>query len=433
MSLSLVVYCSPLKNSLDYIAAPFIIVAMIERPIYTALWQELAAEKAMVFMAGPRQAGKTTLAKSIAGEFANRVYFNWDVVTDRRMLREDPYFFESVERVDDSPPIVVFDEIHKHRRWKNYLKGAYDRCAEGFRFLVTGSGRLEAGRRAGDSLAGRYALFHLWPLTLAELGGRRARLEDFLADPLGIVQDGDGSAREAWRRLARFSGFPEPYSVGKERSYRRWSRDYHAQLIRGDIRDLTGITAIDDVETLFAMLPERVGSLLSIPNLASDLETSYNTIKNWLAALERFYLIFRLQPWTAKVARATRKARKIYLFDYAGIENPGARFENMVALELFRAVSSWNDFGHGPFGLHFVRDREKREIDFLLTHRRKPLLLVEAKSAEMQADASLLRFQQQLEVPAVQLVEDGERFVRPGGGGQQLLIAPAQLWLPRLP
>jgi len=196
---------------------------------------------------------------------------------------------------------------------------------------------------------------------------------------------------------------------------------------------MTGIGAIGDVETLFSMLPERVGSLLSIPNLAASLEVSYNTVKSWLATLERFYLVFSLEPWTRKVARATRKARKVYLFDCATIEDPAARFENMVALELFRAVMSWNDLGHGPFGLHFVRNREKEEVDFLLTRKRRPLLLVETKTADTRVEAKVRKFQQQLGVPAVQLVDAGEKFVRLTSREQNVLVAPAHMWLPRLP
>jgi predicted AAA+ superfamily ATPase len=397
------------------------------------LWQELAAEKAMVFMAGPRQVGKTTLAREISAAHANKVYLNWDVVTDRSRLLDDAYFFQAVARSDESRPLVVLDEIHKYRDWKNYLKGAYDRFHREYRFLVTGSGRLDAYRKGGDSLAGRYALFHLWPLTLAELLDHRATLEDFRTDPLGVVPDEDGRAEDTWRRLGRFSGFPEPYVRARPTSYRRWSRDYHSQLIREDIRDLTGIKAIGDVETLFSLLPERVGSPLSITSLKDDLKVAYNTVKSWMNALARFYLTFSVTPWTRRVVRAIHKASKVYLFDYAVIEDRAARFENMVALELFRAVSTWNDLGHGPFGLHLIRNKEGEEVDFLLTEKRRPLLLVEAKSTETRVEPRLAKFQEQLRVPAVQLTDEGSTFRKVSGGAFPALVAPAYLWLPRLP
>ena len=406
---------------------------MIERPLYVSLWTELAAEKAMVFMVGPRQAGKTTLAQAIAAGQTNRISFNWDVITDRRKLLAEPYAFEAVERRDASTPLVLLDEIHKRRDWRNYLKGAYDKFHADYRFLVTGSGRLDTGRRGGDSLAGRYSLFHLWPFTLAELAGRRTTLDDFRTDLLAAVPDHDGTAAAVWQRLAQFSGFPEPYTLAKPTSYGRWSRIYHSQLIREDIRELTGITAIGDLEALFSLLPPRVGSPLSIPGLAEDLRVAYNTLKNWLEALERFYLTFSVTPWTRRVNRATRKARKVYLFDYAMIENEAARLENMVALELFRAVNTWNDLGHGPFGLNFVRNKEKEEVDFLLTEKLQPMLLVEVKANDTQVEPKLGRFQKQLGVPAVQLTGRGDSFRKITGGAHPVLVAPAHFWLSRLP
>ena len=403
---------------------------MIPRPVYTALWETLAADKRMVLLAGPRQAGKTTLAKAIAEGFPNRTYVNWDVLTDRARVMRDPYFFERIERQDASAPLVVFDEIHKWRKWKPYLKGAFDAYHDRFRFLVTGSGRLDLYRRGGDSLAGRYGLFRLWPLTLAELAGRRATLDALRAEPLAVAPDADGAAERTWRRLARVSGFPEPYARGDLPAYRRWSATYHAQVIREDIRDLTGLRSIGDVETLFALLPERVGRLCSLQALAEDLKVSYNTVKAWLEVLERFYLTFTLAPWTRTVVRATQKARKTYLLDYAGIEDPGARFENMVAVELLRAVHTWNDAGEGAFGLHYVRDKAKHEVDFLLTERRRPWLLIEAKRAETDVSPALARFQRQLGVPAIQLTDEGTGYRLLGRGREAVLVAPAWRWLP---
>ena len=406
---------------------------MIERPLYASLWEDLAAEKAMVFMVGPRQAGKTTLAQAIAARQTNRIAFNWDVITDRRKLLAEPYAFEAVPRRDSSPPLVLLDEIHKRRDWRNYLKGVYDKFRDSYRFLVTGSGRLDAGRRGGDSLAGRYSLFHLWPFTLAELAGRRASWDDFRRDPLAVAPDKSGAAAAVWRRLASFSGFPEPYKLAKPTSYARWSRIYHSQLIREDIRELTGITALGDLETLFSLLPSRVGSPLSIPGLSEDLKAAYNTIKSWLEAFDRFYLTFSVTPWTRRVNRATRKARKVYLFDYAMIENEAARLENMVALELFRAVNTWNDLGHGPYGLHFVRNKEKQEVDFLLTEKIQPMLLVEVKATDTRVAPQIGRFQDQLGVPAVQLTGVGDTFRKVTAGAHPVLVAPAHLWLTRLP
>ncbi|MBN1418224.1 MAG: ATP-binding protein [Planctomycetes bacterium] len=406
---------------------------MIERPLYTAAWDELSAEKAMVFIAGPRQVGKTTLAEAIGRAFPNRLHLNWDVESDRARILKAPYFFAEMPRRDASPPLVVFDEIHKRRGWKAYLKGVYDRFGREFRFLVTGSGRLDTYQRGGDSLAGRYLLFHLWPFTLAELAGRRVSIDSFRADPLGVIAGDLGSLEKTWRRLASSSCFPEPYVAARPASYRRWSSTYSSQIVREDIRDLTGIRAIGDLETLFVLLPERVGSPLSITSLAEDLEVAYNTVRSWLDAFERFYLVFTITPWTRRVVRAIHKERKTYLFDHALIEDPAPRFENMVALELFRAVELWSDLGHGRFSLHYVKNKEQDEVDFLIADGRRPILLVEAKRADPQVSRALRKFQDQLGVPAVQLLDEGDSFRTVPNGAKTILVAPAWMWLPRLP
>jgi predicted AAA+ superfamily ATPase len=406
---------------------------MLERTLYQRVWKELSAEKSLVLMAGPRQCGKTTLSELVGASFPNRLYFNWDIPADKRRLLENPAFFEALPRVDGSKPLVVLDEIHKYRQWKNYLKGTYDRFHRDYLFLVTGSGRLDTYQKGGDSLAGRYDLFHLWPLTLAELGECQAEHEAFLSDPLAVVQDGLADLKAKWERLAAFSGFPEPYLRGTPSGYRRWSSGYHARLIREDIRDMTAIRTVDQVEVLFYLLPSRIGSPLSVTGLSEDLKTAYNTVAQWLSVFERVYLTFTLKPWTASVVRSIQKEKKLYLLDYAVIDDPAAQFENMVAVELMRAVSTWNDLGLGQYGLHFVRDKEKREVDFLVADRRKPVLLIETKLGDETPSPSLVRFQRQLNVPAVQLVRDAESYRLLQNEGQGILVAPPWRWLPRLP
>ena len=406
---------------------------MLDRALYTAIWSELSAEKSMVFLAGPRQGGKTTLARSLSESYANKLYFNWDIATDKRRLIENPHFFEDVVRRDSSRPLVILDEIHKYKHWKNYLKGVYDRFHTEFQFLVSGSGRLDLFRKGGDSLAGRYSLMHLWPLTLAELHNAGVSFEDFSRNPIQPHADQAAAIQSTWERLAHTSGFPEPYLSGKKASYRRWAAAYHRQLVREDIRDMTDVKHVDDMEILFSLLPSRVGAPLSIPSLATDLKTAYNTIKSWLGIFERFYLTFSLSPWTPQIARSIHKERKTYLFDYAGIEDPAAKFENMVALELFRAVSNWNDMGWGNFSLHYIRTKEGREVDFLVSQNRKPMFLIETKTADDTPSPNLIGFQKALGVPAAQLLDRGDAFKKASPAGYPLLTAPAVFWLPRLP
>ncbi|MBI5501466.1 MAG: DUF4143 domain-containing protein, partial [Deltaproteobacteria bacterium] len=236
-----------------------------------------------------------------------------------------------------------------------------------------------------------------------------------------------------WDRLETLSGFPEPHLGGRAASYRRWSAAYSRQLLREDIRDLAGIRAVTEAETLYHLLPSRVGSPLSVPSLAGDLGVAYNTVRGWLDLFERFFLTFSVPTWTARVARAIRKERKVYLLDVPRIEDPGARFENQVALELLRVVRAWTELGAGEFGLHFVRTKEGREVDFLIAERRRPVLLVEAKLAEEQPGAGLLAIQRALRVPAVQLVRRGSTYRELRNGELRVLVAPACCWLADLP
>jgi predicted AAA+ superfamily ATPase len=406
---------------------------MIDRPPYTSIWERLSREKRMLFLSGPRQSGKTTLGKMIASRFANSLYFNWDAPRDKARLISDPYFFQDMPRKDATLPIVLLDEIHKFRRWKNYLKGIYDEFHEDYLFLVMGSGRLDIYQRGGDSLAGRYYQFRLWPLTLAELGGRRMSFGRFMKNPLTVSTEDKQALENTWRRLEQFSGFPEPYLAARPATFRRWSNAYSGRLIREDVRDLTGIRSVDDIEILYSLLPSKIGSPLSINSIARDLEVAYNTAKNWLRVLQRFYMLFSIPTWTKKVTRAIRKETKVYLLNPALIDDAARRFENMIAIELLRAVSNWNDLGLGDFSLHFIRDKEKREVDFLIANGRNPVLLVEAKLGDTKPSADLVRFQERLRVPAVQLVNTGEEFRVSRRADQRILIAPAWQWLATLP
>ena len=406
---------------------------MEPRNPYVQIWRELASEKSMVFLAGPRQSGKTTLAQIISRSFVNTVYFNWDIAEHRRRLIETPTFFEGVERKDASAPLVVFDEIHKYKDWKNYLKGVYDQFHDRYQFLVSGSGRLDIYQKGGDSLAGRYYLFHLWPFTVAELGRRNTTIDDFLRDPLRMSMEQSRELKEIWSQLSTLSGFPEPYLSSRNTTYRRWTNAYSQQLIREDIRDLTGIKSVADMEMLYQLLPSKVGSPLSIPSLAGNLQVSYNTVRNWLSVFERFFLVFSIGPWTRSIARAIRKERKVYLLDVPRIEEPSTRFENMVALELWRAVTSLNDVGYGVFSLHFIKNKEQQEVDFLIANERKPILLVEAKLSDPEPSLPLKKFQRALNIPAVQLTNEGEGYRLLSNADQSILVTPAYQWLSQLP
>jgi len=406
---------------------------MENRTPYIKIWQDLAIDKSMIFLVGPRQTGKTTLAQIISRSFTNSLYFNWDIAEHRANFIQNPTFFEALERRDSSTPLIILDEIHKYSGWKNYLKGVYDQFHDNYQFLVSGSGRLDLYQKGGDSMAGRYFLFHLWPFTVTELGKRNKEIGLFLNDPLQIEMERADELKEIWSELSELSGFPEPYLAGRTKTYHRWSKTYSQQLIREDIRDLTGVKSVADMETLYFLLPSKVGSTISIPSLARDLKVSYNSVRSWLSVFERFFLIFSISPWTMRVARAIQKERKVYLWDTPRIKEPAARFENMVALELYRAVTAWNDMGYGSFSLHFIKNKEQQEVDFLIANEREPFVLIEAKLSDTEPPPALKKFQGVLKKPAIQLVEESEGYRVMPNGGQYILIAPAYQWLSSLP
>ncbi|MCP5107550.1 MAG: ATP-binding protein [bacterium] len=403
---------------------------MIERSSYLKLWDTLASDKSMVLMTGPRQSGKTTLSGQIQEQFKNSLYFNWDIISNKRKLLGDPTFFQEINRVDASTPLVILDEIHKYKDWKNYLKGVYDEFAGEYKFLVTGSGRLDVFRKGGDSLAGRYFMFHLFPFTISELTksgeGVPGNASDWIT---GFDLNEKKEISSTWQTLFRVGGFPEPFLKGSNDFYNRWVQTYIHQVIREEVRNFADVKSIDTIELLYSLLPSKVGSPFSMNSVAQDLQVSFDSIKSWLSLLETVFLVFKIPPWTAKISRAILKEKKWYLYNYAEIPDEGIRFENMVALELKRLIYYWNESGAGRFSLHYIRNKEKQEVDFLVAENNQPVLLIEAKASQDSAAKNLFYFQELLNIPAVQLVNKEGVYKKIKNGNNYLLIVSAQSWL----
>ncbi|NOZ77885.1 MAG: ATP-binding protein [Acidobacteria bacterium] len=346
----------------------------------------------MLFLMGPRQVGKTTTAREIARELGEHVYLNWDNIGHRRTILAGPEAvarLAELDRLHAAPPLCVLDEIHKFARWKLFLKGLFDSYPGALRILVTGSAKLDVFRLGGDSLMGRYFAYRMHPLSVAEIV--RPAPHDGLIDhdPQPIPDD-------AWEALLRFGGFPEPYLRNNMRFWRRWRRTRTQQLLREDLRDLTRVQELDRIEVLSQILVERAGQLLNKSWLARTLCASADSVRRWLVMLESLYVCFSLPPWSKNVARALRKERKVYLWDWSHVDDPGARAENFVASALLKSVHLWTDRGDGEFGLFFLRDKEKREVDFLVTRDGEPWFLVEVKtSGKASLSPSLERFQEQ--------------------------------------
>jgi predicted AAA+ superfamily ATPase len=301
----------------------------------------------MVFVAGPRQVGKTTLALQILGK--KNGYLNWDVPQDRERI---------LKRELPEAGLWVFDEIHKYRSWRNYLKGLYDSPATRRPILVTGSGRLDCYRFGGDSLQGRYHRLRLHPLSAGELG---------------IESPGD------FEQLLMLGGFPEPFLSGSQRKAKRWSREYRSILIREEVTGLEQVQDLGNLELLMLRLPELVGSPLSINAIREDLQVSHKTAARWLMVFERLMAIFRLAPFGAPALRAVKKEQKHYHFDWSIVPDPARRFENMVASHLLKWVHFEVDISGRDLELRYFRDVDGREVDFVVVEDRHPLAFIECK------------------------------------------------------
>jgi len=363
----------------------------------------------MVFLAGPRQVGKTTLAKRWM-ERHSGLYLTWDSARDRETILKQTF-------VEDNRTSVILDEIHKYPRWRNFLKGLYDKEGDRLRFMVTGSARLDYYRRGGDSLFGRYELLRLHPLSIGELvhGGVPPPPKDWLSPGVATVDSA------AWKRLEAFGGFPEPYFQSDPLQHRRWSIRRRELLIKEDLRDLSDIKLVEMVEHLYLLLPERVGSPLSLNSLKEELQVAFNSVSSWIEILERLYICYRLSPYHRKLARSLKKERKLYLWDWSQVKESGARFENLVAGHLLKAVHAWTDLGFGEYQLHYWRNKEKEEVDFVVTNDREPVAVFECKTSGQAPSRSLLHLSRELGVPALQLV--AEPNVDENGDGYRVISA----------
>jgi len=320
-------------------------------------------QRKMVFIGGPRQSGKTTLAKHLceqAGCDLKARYMNWDAAEDRENIIKELF--------PTDPGFLILDEIHKYSRWRQVVKGLFDKRGDELQILVTGSARLDLYRRGGDSLQGRYHFYRLLPLTLAELKSHSG---------------------DTVKNLLTYGGFPEPFLSQSETQSRRWSREYRSRVIRGDLSELENVQDLGIIEKMAIRLPDLVGSPLSLNALREDLQVSHQSISRWIEMLENLYMIFRVYPFGAPKIRAVKKEAKHYHLDWTVIPNMGFRFENLVACHLLKWCFFLQDTQGRDIELRYFRDIDKREVDFVIVENGKPTLFVECKTAEKEASPSL--------------------------------------------
>ena len=356
--------------------------------------------KKMVFLVGPRQVGKTWLAKEISKNYENPLYLNYDSSKDLEMIKDESWL--------PNTDLLIFDEIHKMPKWKNYLKGIYDNKPEDMHILVTGSARLDTFRQSGDSLAGRYFIHHLLPFSYKEsLIDKKFTLD----------------------HLIERGGFPEALLADNQEETTRWRKLYSDNLIRDDILDFENIQELKTMQLLLKLLQKRVASPLSYKSLAEDLEKAPNTIKKYIQILESLYIVFRVTPFSNNIARSLKKEPKLYFYDTGMVDgDEGVKFENYLAVSLLKHSLHLADTTGEEAKLHYLRTKEKKEVDFCLSKNDMPILLIEAKTADITISKDIFYFHQKYEIPATQVV----RYLRKERIQQNITVRKSEVFLKEL-
>jgi len=349
----------------------------VKRQILALIQKDL--QKKMVFLIGPRQVGKTWLAKELIKTAKKPQYLNYDSLSDRQLIHQEAWLPET--------DLLVFDELHKMPKWKQYLKGVFDTKSESCQILVTGSARLDTFLRAGDSLAGRYFIHHLFPFSPMEWN----------TDEPKLAADID--------RFCSRGGFPEPLLAESAIDADRWRAQYVDSLVREDFIDLAAIQDLRSVQSTLDLLRRRVGSPISYSSLAEDVGVAPNTIKKYITVFEALYIVFRVTPFSKHISRSLLKSPKLYFYDTGlVIGDNGAQFENLMALSLHDRVTQDFDRLGRRSELHYLKTKEKKEVDFCLVADGKPVQLIEAKVSDPSLSSHLIYYAEKYGIPASQIV-----------------------------
>jgi predicted AAA+ superfamily ATPase len=360
---------------------------VLEPRLYTALLRAHFREhRQIALLAGPRQVGKTTVFRTLG---ADARYLNWDDADDRRLILLGPQAIAEalgLARLRTGRPLVVFDELHKHRKWKQFLKGFFDAYADRVRIAAIGSARLDVYRRGGDSLMGRYRLYRMHPFSVGELLRQTV--------PTGPLAKPKRLTPARFEQLLHRGGFPEPFLKDAKFGV-LWCELRRQQLLLEDVRDLARVQEIAQLEVLEELLQERSGRTLTFSELANTLHVTVETATRWVGLLTHLHYGFLLRPWFKNVTKSLRKEPKWYQTDWAAINDDGQRAETFVACHLLKAVQTWEDLGFGRFELRYLRDKNQREVDFCIVRDGKPWFLVEVKLGETALSPALAHFQRQ--------------------------------------
>lgn len=401
----------------------------MERTYEKVIKEHLKENRQMLFLVGPRQVGKTTTSKETSALVPHHYYFNWDNQKHRLLIIEGQDAVAEqmhLNKLQEKPSIIIFDEIHKFPQWRDFLKGFFDVYGSFTKIIVTGSARLDVLNFGGDSLMGRYFLYRLHPLSIREVMDTSLSDQE-IGEPKKISQD-------KLDTLLLSGGFPEPFIRKNTRFYNRWKKLRTKQLIQEDLQDITRTQEITQLEMLTELLKQQSGQLTNFSELAKKIRVGAETIRRWIETLKALYYCFSIQPWSHNISRSLLKEPKIFLWDWSLVEDKGQRLENFVASHLLKAIHFWTDRGFGEYGLHFLRDKEKREVDFLITKNKEPWFLVEVKASSNNGiSKALFHFQKQTKAPhAFQVVFDLPFVNRNCFDYNQPIIVPASTLLSQL-
>lgn len=343
-----------------------------KRYLHKPVKQDLKAK--MVFISGPRQVGKTTFALSLLNHHPpeSGTYLNWDSLEDRDIIKSS--------LLPAKAPLIIYDEIHKYARWRTLIKGLFDKYKHSTNFIVTGSARLDYFRKGGDSLFGRYHHYRLHPFSLMEISSSPNQSD--------------------MKHLLVRGGFPEPLFANTERTIKRWRNERRAKIIYEDLRDLEQAKEISLIDLLADALPSKVGSPLSLRSLSEDLQVAHKTVDRWLEMLERLYVCFRIPPFGSPKIRAVKKEQKLYLWDWSVCPDEGSRFENWMACQLLKYCHLMEDAEGDQMELRYLRDTDKREVDFVVIKNKKPLFAVECKLNDINISPHIRYFLERTKIPA---------------------------------
>lgn len=360
---------------------------LTQRAIKPSVLEDL--NKKIILLIGPRQVGKTTFSKNLTDSFD---YLNFDSAKDKMKILRSQW--------DRQKKLIVFDEVHKMRQWKKWIKGVYD--TEGLQphIIVTGSARLDTVRKMGDSLAGRHFTYHLMPLDLKELHPSHRNSE--------LV----------FQQLLRFSGFPEPFFENSQRFHLNWQKSHMDLILRQDLVSYENIRDITSIEILVEMLKERVASPLSYSSIAVDLQRDTKTIQKWMQYLENLFVVFKIRPYSKNIARSVLKEPKYYFFDYTRIENnDGALLENFVALSLQKEIYYLNEVHGIDSELFYLKKKGSQELDFFIRRKGLSPVMIEVKTSEESISSSFKIFEKYFEKSVrIQLVKNlNKEYSSPNG------------------